>query len=160
MNRGSSCRCWASPGRHRGIGRCPLPPGEYQLIVESAGFAALHKSLSIGASNLDLTLQLALAAERETITVTAPAAYTASDSVTAAKVDIPIMETPIAVAVVPAQDLADQQTVKLIDALTNVSGVAPTNDGYGTSDIQSMTSVSPTQLRSAVRFWTEATFRT
>jgi iron complex outermembrane receptor protein len=118
-------------------GRFSLPPlsaAEYQLIVDSAGFAPLRKSISIGASPVDLTLQLAVAAGRETITVTAPAAYTATDAVAAAKVDIPIMETPIAVAVVPAQVLADQQSVNLIDALTNVSGVAPTNDGYGTSD--------------------------
>ena len=100
----------------------------------AAGFAPLRKSLSIGLSPVDVTLQLAVAAGRETVTVTAPAAYTASDAVAAAKVDIPIMETPIAVAVVPAQVLAVQQTVNLIDALTNVSGVAPTNDGYGSSD--------------------------
>jgi iron complex outermembrane recepter protein len=30
--------------------------------------------------------------------------------------------------------IADQQNIALVDAITNVSGVAPTNDGYGTAD--------------------------
>lgn len=118
-------------------GRFTLPhlsPGKYHLIVASTGFAPLHKSFVLGDTALNLTLQLAVAAGRESITVTAAAAYTATDAVAAARVDVPIMETPIAVAVVPAQVLADQQTVTLIDALTNVSGVAPTNDGYNSSD--------------------------
>ena len=111
-----------------------LPPGKYQLIVASAGFAPLYKSFTLGDSPLDFILQLAVAVGRESITVSAPAAYTAIDAVAAVKVGVPLMETPIAIAVVPAQVLADQQTVNLIDALSNVAGVAPTNDGYNTSD--------------------------
>jgi len=126
-----------SSGHSDSTGRFTLPhlsPGKYQLIAVAEGFAPLGKSLSLGESPLDLTLQLTVAAKLESVTVTAPAAYTAADAVAAAKVDIPLMETPIAVAVVPAQVLADQQTVNLVDAITNVSGVAPSNDGYGTSD--------------------------
>jgi iron complex outermembrane receptor protein len=47
---------------------------------------------------------------------------------------MPLVETPVAIQVIPAQVLADQQTVNPVDALTNVSGVAATNDVCGTSD--------------------------
>ena len=60
--------------------------------------------------------------------------YTASDATTATKLDIPIVDTPVSVVVVPQQVLRDQQTLRLQDALQNVSGVLPNNDSGSTGD--------------------------
>ena len=118
-------------------GRFTLPqlaPGKYRLIVMSAGFAPLQTALSVGDSLQDLTLQLTVAAGQESITVTAPAEYTTLNAESGAKIDLPLMETPLGIQVVSRQVIDDQQTVNLIDALVNVSGVTPTNDSFGTSD--------------------------
>ena len=118
-------------------GRFTLPqlaPGKYLLIVMSAGFAPLQKSISVGDSLLDLTLQLIVAAGRESITVAAPAEYTAINAESGAKIELPLMDTPLGIQIVSRQLIDDQQTVNLIDALVNVSGMTPTNDSFGTSD--------------------------
>lgn len=49
--------------------------------------------------------------------------YNRSNASTATKTDTPIMETPIAVQVVPKAVMHDQQAVQLGDAIKNVSGV-------------------------------------
>lgn len=54
--------------------------------------------------------------------------YSTSNAVTAAKMDIPLLETPQAVSVVPRALLDDQGVRKLEEALQNVSGV--TVGGY------------------------------
>jgi iron complex outermembrane receptor protein len=60
--------------------------------------------------------------------------YTLPDATTATKLDIPVVDTPVSVVVVPQQVLRDQQTLRLEDALQNVSGVLPNNDSGGTAD--------------------------
>jgi iron complex outermembrane receptor protein len=50
--------------------------------------------------------------------------YNRSNASTATKTDTPIMETPIAIQVVPKALMQDQQAVQLGDAVKNVSGVS------------------------------------
>ena len=108
--------------------------GSVTLAVEAAGFAPLERGVLITESMLDTELVLGIAGARQSVTVTESTGYAAISAQTGTKIDLPLMATPIAVSVIPAQVLADQQTVNLVDALTNVSGVAPTNDGYNTID--------------------------
>ncbi|CAG0992300.1 Metal-pseudopaline receptor CntO [Myxococcaceae bacterium] len=49
--------------------------------------------------------------------------YAATDATTATKTDMPIMDTPVSVLVVPRQVMQDQQAYRLQDAVKNVSGV-------------------------------------
>lgn len=119
------------------LGRFSLPSvtsGSYILATTSKGFAPLHKAITVAGEDLQLALILSVASETQTVNVSEPSAYVATSAIAGTKVDLPLMETPVAVAVIPQQVLRDQQTVSLVNALTNVSGVAPTNDGYGTSD--------------------------
>lgn len=111
-----------------------LPFGPYTLQAESAGFAPIRKLVAVSATNEDFTLTLHVAAESQSVTVTAPAGYTAINAETGTRIELPLMQTPVGIQVVGRQVLDDQQTVNLTDALVNVSGIAPTNDSFGTSD--------------------------
>lgn len=59
--------------------------------------------------------------------------YTVDSAVTATKTDTPLVETPVAVQVVPRQVIQDQRANRLQDVLQNVSGVRSNNndlEGY------------------------------
>jgi iron complex outermembrane receptor protein len=113
-----------------------LAPGSYLLQVQSKGFQTSQRDIALSPTSPapPIDIQMRPASIRESVTVSAEPGYAATEAQAATKVELPIMDTPVAVHVIPAQVLADQQTVNLVDALVNVSGVAPTNDAYGTSD--------------------------
>jgi len=108
--------------------------GQATLVVEAIGFSTLQRSFLLTHAPVDMELTLSLASIQQSVTVNESPGYAAVDAAAGTKVDLPLMATPITVQVIPQQVLRDQQTVKLIDALVNVSGVAPTNDAYNTSD--------------------------
>jgi len=108
--------------------------GQATLVVEAIGFSTLQRSFLLTHAPVDMELTLSLASIQQSVTVNESPGYAAVDAAAGTKVDLPLMATPITVQVIPQQVLQDQQTVKLIDALVNVSGVAPTNDAYNTSD--------------------------
>ncbi|HXJ87552.1 MAG TPA: TonB-dependent receptor [Candidatus Binatia bacterium] len=113
-----------------------ISPGTYVLQAQSRGFEAVEKDVAVFPTSPIPTLLIALhvASVRESVNVSATGGYVATSAAAGTKVELPLMETPVAVQVIPQQVLRDQQTVNLVDALVNVSGVAPTNDSYGTSD--------------------------
>jgi len=113
-----------------------VSPGNYVLQVKSGGFETLEKDISLSATSSTPALHIGMhvASVRESVNVSAAGGYVATTAAAGTKVDLPLMETPVAVQVIPQQVLRDQQTVNLVEALVNVSGVAPTNDSYGTSD--------------------------
>lgn len=57
--------------------------------------------------------------------------YAVSNSSTATKTDIPIMDTPASVRVIPQAVLRDQQATRLQDAIKNVSGVQQVQSAGG-----------------------------
>lgn len=111
-------------------------PGSYTLTARSDGFQISRIKVTVPPGGVPVALKIVLkvGAVTQTVTVVGEDSYAVSVAGAGTKIDMPLMETPIAVQVIPAQVLADQQTVNLVNAITNVSGVAPTNDGYGTSD--------------------------
>ena len=108
--------------------------GPATLTIEARGFEILTREIALSSAQQEQNFTLRIAGEQQTVTVTASTGYTATEASSGTKMDLPLMETPISVQVIPQQVLKDQQIVNLIDAITNVSGVAPTNDSYGTSD--------------------------
>ncbi len=113
-----------------------LAPGRYVLRAESTNFESLERdvvaSSSVPAALLQITMRVA--GVQQTVSVNAAVGYAVPNADAGTKVDMPVMETPMSVQVIGRQVIDDQQTVNLVDVLTNVSGVAPTNDAYGTSD--------------------------
>lgn len=55
--------------------------------------------------------------------------YTVINANTATKMDMPIMDTPVSVQVVPRSVMDDQKVTRIKDALENVSGVRPRSTG-------------------------------
>lgn len=111
-------------------------PGKYVLRAESKNFEITRTDVVVSETSAPSLIRIVMhvASVHESVNVSATGGYAATEAQSGTKVELPLMETPVAVHVIPAQVLADQQTVNLVDALINVSGVAPTNDGYGTSD--------------------------
>ena len=76
------------------------------------------------------------AAELEEVGVTGDRdeGYQARSASTATRTDTPVMETPVAVQVVPQALMQDQQATSLDKAILNVSGVTPVTAGLMSSD--------------------------
>jgi iron complex outermembrane receptor protein len=69
------------------------------------------------------------------IVAAARESYKVQNAFAATRMDTPIMQTPVAIQVVPQQVLRDQQVIRLDQAFQNVSGVyAANNGGQGESD--------------------------
>jgi len=113
-----------------------IVPGNYVLEAESKNFEITRKDVVVSATSATPPIRIAMrvASVRESVNVSAAGGYVATEAQAGTKVELPLMETPVAVQVIPQQVLADQQTVSLVNALVNVSGVSSTNDDYGTGD--------------------------
>ncbi len=114
-----------------------IPPGKYTLRTESNSFDKASQEVVVAGratAETALVITLHVAAVQQTVNVTASGAYAVPEALGATKTDMPLMETPISVQVIPQQVLQDQQIVRIPEALQNVSGVIPNNDSYGTND--------------------------
>jgi len=113
-----------------------LAIGKFTILIEQNEFARQEVAVEASASapTTPLRITLHVASVRQSITVSGSGEYAVPDASGGTKTDTLIMETPVSVQVIPQQVLADQQTVRLGDALQNVSGVIPANDSYGTND--------------------------
>ncbi len=65
--------------------------------------------------------------------------YNRTKASTATKTDTPIMETPFSVKVISKQIMQDQQSVRMDQALENISGVQPSRSAAGLGGSQSST---------------------
>lgn len=114
-----------------------IAPGKYVLQAESRDFEKSTRELVVSSATSNaapLLITLKVGAVQQSISVSAPGTYVVPDSVGATKTEMPIMETPISVQVVPQAVIQDQQVEMLDQAIQNVSGVIPNNDAYGTGD--------------------------
>ena len=113
-----------------------IAPGSYILEAESKNFGKASRAVVVSSetANLPLVIALKVAAIQESISVTGSGAYATPDATGATKTEMPIMQTPISVQVIPLQVQQDQQVVALDQAIQNISGVIPNNDSYGTND--------------------------
>jgi outer membrane receptor protein involved in Fe transport len=112
-----------------------LASGRYKLQVEKAAFSSVHMDIVVGVADPPtLRIVLKVAAVRAAVEVvrdtTEELAYSADRAVSVMKTDVPVMETPFSVQVVPNGVIQDQQAIRLHDITRNVSGVQ-TNFGYG-----------------------------
>ena len=114
-----------------------VAPGKYALRAESKNFETASQEIEVAppsVSEVPLVITLKVAGVQQSVNVTAAGSYVSPDSLGATKTEMPIMETPVSVQVVPQAVLKDQQVVALDQAIQNVSGVIPNNDSYGTND--------------------------
>lgn len=83
--------------------------------------------------------------------------YTVSHATTATKTDVPLMETPVSLQVVPKELMQDRQAIRLEDAVQTVSGVQRDftfGDGYESFTIRGFSSDSSI-YRNGVRLFAQ-----
>jgi iron complex outermembrane receptor protein len=104
-----------------------VPPGDHRLTVDSPGFAARTLEVQVNSrSETRQSVELALGGVSAQVTVTAPNpdGYDAPRAAAATRLNIPILETPVSVQVVPNRVIKDQNALGLEEIYTNISGVA------------------------------------
>jgi len=101
-----------------------LSAGTYTLTVEAQGFQrALRQAIVVrGASDTIENLTLGVASLQETVTVTEQG-YSVSTETAGTKTDTSLLETPMAVQVVPRVVIDDRQERTSLEVVKNVSGV-------------------------------------
>src|SRR3990167_857673 len=105
------------------------PGGGWALVKQAPPQASVAAPKSAEAVQPVVTVKAA--AERET--ATGPVAgYAARRSATATKTDVPLLETPQSIAIVGAEQIADQKATNLTEALAYTPGVI-TDPGYANS---------------------------
>jgi iron complex outermembrane recepter protein len=101
-------------------------PGEHRITATSSGFAATTVAVSVDAgTQRTMTVALELDALTAQITVLAPnpRGYQAPRAAAATRLNVPIIDTPVSVQVVPRRVIDDQAALGLENIYTNVSGV-------------------------------------
>lgn len=106
----------AADGR---FGPLVAPPGEYELVISSAGLQSAPQRVVITAAAGDLTLDvpMKLAAMRESVVVSA------------AQVDSALSRVPDSVTVIDRSDLVTRQTETVADAVRRVPGFGVVQSG-------------------------------
>ena len=100
--------------------------GEHRVTAASVGFSPASLAVNVeGTGSRHVTIVLALVGITSQITVTAPSphAYDAPRAAAATRLNVPILDTPVSVQVVPRRLIEDQAARGLEDIYTNVSGV-------------------------------------
>lgn len=119
----------------------PVPPGSAALFVGARALLGLVLSWPLGAHAQTVPPEGSEAVLSE-LSVTGSgerangpvAGYRATRSATATRTDTALRDTPQSIQVVPREVLVDPQSVRLTDALTNVSNVQPGGTIQGRSD--------------------------
>src|SRR5687767_12734228 len=101
--------------------------GRYRVTASIAGFTTGSAEVDVEAGvGRRVTLALGLGGITAQVTVTAPSpqGYDVPRAAAATRLNVPIIDTPVSVQVVPRRVIEDQAALGLEDVYTNVSGVA------------------------------------
>ena len=104
-----------------------LASGPYRVTASITGFTTGTTEVAVEAGGgRRITLALGLDGITAQVTVTAPSpqGYDAPRAAAATRLNVPIIDTPVSVQVVPRRVIEDQAALGLEDVYTNVSGVA------------------------------------
>jgi iron complex outermembrane receptor protein len=101
-----------------------VPEGDYEITADAKGFQrAVRGSVSVKTSHETvIDLPLSVSPQHETVTVVEEE-YAVPDETAGTKTDTPLLETPMAVQVVPREVIEDRQERTSLGAVKNVSGV-------------------------------------
>ena len=118
-----------------------LPGNQVQVVITGAN-AAPTAEVEPTATGLALSVVPGVAqasaddeALRIVVTGDEDPGYAEPNATTATRTETPLIEIPQSIQVIPAAVLADQQVIRLSDALRNVPGVVPGNNFGGGLDI-------------------------
>lgn len=103
-----------------------LPAGSHALTVGSPGFEPRTTAVEVGAdgeTGVSVVLDVAGMTARLTVTAPNPDGYDAPRAAAATRLNVPVIETPFSVQVVPLRVIEDQNALGLEEVYANVSGV-------------------------------------
>ncbi|PST82064.1 TonB-dependent siderophore receptor [Pedobacter yulinensis] len=123
----------------------PVPAGRYVLLVSHLGYTALKKNVSVSPGKTPfMELQLSESKlELSEITVNGTKnAYNVTQSATATRMDIPLLETPQSVQIVPAEVMRQRQAFTLNELAGTFTGLKA-NNGNGSFSMRGFTAYSP-----------------
>lgn len=109
-----------------------VPPGVYEVLAARPGFASVVlRAVTVREGDtLALVVTLAVSPVSEFVDVPAPGRYAVAAANTATKTDVPLLETPVSVQVVPQAVIIDRQATSLPGAVDGqVSGVVGRTGG-------------------------------
>lgn len=103
-----------------------LPAGSHALTVGSPGFESRTTIVDVGAdgeTGVSVVLPVAGMTARLTVTAPNPDGYDAPRAAAATRLNVPVIETPFSVQVVPLRVIEDQNALGIEEVYANVSGV-------------------------------------
>lgn len=111
-----------------------IAPGNYTIGASSVGFSVKSRQLEIVAGK-DFYIVLSLDEKQSTlaeVTVVGnrQRGYNASSSALSTRSNVPLLETPQSIQVIPYQVIRDQQNLTVNDAIKNIAGVQNIAPGY------------------------------
>ena len=103
-----------------------IPEGSYTLSVNARGFEPAVRSgiAVIPDREATVNVTLGVGSRQESVTVVGEG-YATLDAAGGTKSDLPLLETPMAVQIIPVEVIEDRQERSALEAVRNVSGVAP-----------------------------------
>jgi iron complex outermembrane recepter protein len=105
----------------------------YRITVTAAGFSPHSAEIRAEPDIPDLAIALSIASVSESVNVSAETrGYVAASSTTGTKIDLPRLELPQAVSVVPREVFDDRVLVRLTETADNVAGVRALTGYTGT----------------------------
>jgi iron complex outermembrane receptor protein len=105
--------------------------GDVRLTATLAGFRVHRETLTISADAPDLVIRLEPAGITESVTAVAEGgSYRPATATTGTKLDLPLIDLPQSVTVIPARVVEDRQVVRMAELADNVAGVRA-SPGYG-----------------------------
>ncbi len=109
----------------------PLAPGEYVVEVQASGFDPAVRTISVGPGAQELDIELELTGLAESVSVTASAdGYVAGTATTGTKLDLPRLEVPQSISVIPREVIEDRVVLRLSETADNAAGVS-SRTSYG-----------------------------
>lgn len=109
-----------------------LDAGNARVSISLSGFQPYTHELELTAAQPhELTVRLQPASISESVTVVAEGrTYRPGSASTGTKLDLPLIDTPQSVTVIPSRVMEDRQTLRLAELADNVAGVRA-SPGYG-----------------------------
>jgi len=100
-------------------------PGRYVITAQSAGFARQSRELAIEAGTRTVDFDLPVDVLTQTVTVAAqsPDSFHSQSATSALRTDVPLMDVPQAVSIVPGEILQQQEIREVGDVARTVSGM-------------------------------------
>ena len=103
-----------------------VPTGTHHLRISSPGFQTLTETVDIDImerSQVTHALEIEGITSKVTVTAPSPEGYDAPQAAAATRLNIPILQTPFSVQVIPSRVIKDQNALGLEEIYTNVSGI-------------------------------------